>query len=211
MKETAERHLVSCHECNLLQYEPELEIGGVAKCCRCNALLYKETNRSIDFTLAYTVASAILYVIANSYPILDIELAGNHSSITLFGATQSIWEQGMPVIAASVNFTAIIVPAVELGMMLYLLLPLKFGIVPRALPAVMRLMQAIKPWGMLEVFMLGILVSLVKLTGNFKVIPGVALWSFAMLTFSLTGMSANFNPREIWLILQKHDHDKYHN
>jgi paraquat-inducible protein A len=46
--------------------------------------------------------------------------------------------------------------------------------------------------------MLGILVSLVKLTSNFTVIPGVALWSFGVLTFLLAAAAASFTPRDIW-------------
>jgi paraquat-inducible protein A len=62
----------------------------------------------------------------------------------------------------------------------------------------MRTLQYVEPWGMVEVFMLGILVSLVKLTNNFKVIPGIALWSFAALTLLLAATAASFSARDVW-------------
>lgn len=203
------QNFIACHECDLLQVAPSLKIGETAKCRRCGAILFKNRAHSIDYTLAFAVASAILFIIANIYPIIDIELSGNHSNINLFGATKSLWEQGMPLISIVVNITAIIIPAAELVMMLYLLIPLRLDIVPKALPAIMRLLQIIKPFGMLEVFMLGILVSLVKLTSNFIVIPGIALWSYMLLTFSLSAMSANFNQRDIWIILDRHDKKRF--
>lgn len=190
--------LIACHECDLLQREVELEPGGSARCLRCGALLYRNTPHSLDNSLAFTMASTVFFVLANCYPILDIELRGNHSAITLYGATLSLWGQGMPFIATVVFITALVVPACELCMMLFILVPLRFGYNAPGMSQLLRFLQAIKPWGMLEVFMLGILVSLVKLTGNFRVIPGVALWSYAILTFMLAAMTSSFNIRDAW-------------
>ena len=52
---------------------------------------------------------------------------------------------------------------------------------PRGLPAVFRLVHAVRPWGMVEVFMLGTLVALTKLAALASVVPGIALWSFGVL------------------------------
>jgi paraquat-inducible protein A len=195
--------LIACHECDLLQREADVEPGGSARCLRCGALLYRNTPHSLNNTLAFAAASAVFFLLANYYPILDIELSGNHNAISLYGATVSLWDQGMPFVSSAVFITAILIPACELSLMLYLLLPLKLGLVPPLLAPVLRFVLTIRPWGMLEVFMLGILVSLVKLTANFRVIPGIALWSYAVLTFLLAALSASFNPRDLW---QRLDH-----
>ena len=82
--------------------------------------------------------------------------------------------------------------------MTYLLLPLKFRRVAPGYTFLLRMMRMMKPWGMIEVFMLGVLVSLVKLTSSFKVIPGVALWSFGVLTLLLAAAAASFSSRDVW-------------
>jgi len=64
----------------------------------------------------------------------------------------------------------------------------------------LRLMQMVRPWGMVEVFLLGVLVALVKLSNMANVLPGVALWSFAALTILLT-VVVSFNPRYLWHLL----------
>jgi paraquat-inducible protein A len=48
-----------------------------------------------------------------------------------------------------------------------------------------------------------VLVSLVKLTSSFKVIPGIALWSFGVLTFLLAAAAASFSARDVWGLLDK--------
>ena len=64
----------------------------------------------------------------------------------------------------------------------------------------LRLMQIVRPWGMVEVFLLGVLVALVKLSNMAAVLPGVALWAFGALTVLLT-VVVSFNPRYLWRIL----------
>jgi len=64
-------------------------------------------------------------------------------------------------------------------------------------------MQIAKPWGMVEVFMLGVLVSLVKLTSSFKVIPGISLWSFGALTLLLAAAASSFSTRDVWARLER--------
>jgi paraquat-inducible protein A len=47
------------------------------------------------------------------------------------------------------------------------------------------------------VFMLGVLVSLVKLSDLGTIVPGVALWAFGALTVLLAAILM-FDPRHLW-------------
>ena len=104
----------------------------------------------------------------------------------------------MRPIAVLVFLTTILMPAINLAVMIYLLLSLKLGRRPAGLTVIMRILQSVKPWGMLEVFMLGIIVALVKLTHFATVVPGLALWSFGVLTLLLAAAAASFNVRDVW-------------
>ncbi|MEI6306317.1 MAG: paraquat-inducible protein A, partial [Deltaproteobacteria bacterium] len=179
---TPSKSLVACPECDLLLREIDLLPGGAACCACCGNTLYRNTPDSLDRTLAFILAAAILFTIANIYPILGIEIKGTRNATNLLGAVRSLWNQDMHTIASLVCVTTIVLPSIELAMMIYLLLPLKFGLEPPASALILRFLQGIKPWGMVEVFMLGILVSLVKLNDQSSLIPGVALWSFLGLT-----------------------------
>lgn len=190
--------LIACHDCDLLQLEIPLKPGCAASCSRCGALLYRNATDSIGRTLAYTLASAVLFVIANLFPIFAIEVQKSRSTINLLGAVNSLWDQQMQFVALIVFITTILIPSLELLAMIYLLLPLNFCYVPPGCTLIMRTMRIVAPWSMIEVLMLGVLVSLVKLTGSFKVIPGVALWSFGGLTLLLTAAAATFSARDVW-------------
>jgi paraquat-inducible protein A len=193
---------IVCHDCDLLQREIPLKRGCAASCSRCGAVLYRNATDSIDRTLAFTMSAAVVFVIANVYPLFSIEVQGGRSAITLAGAVGSLWGQQMQPISAVVFLTAILIPALELISMIYLLLPIRLRRVPAGHTFLLRMLRIIEPWGMVEVLMLGVLVSLVKLTSSFKVIPGVALWSFGILTLLLAAAAASFSPRDVWARLE---------
>lgn len=200
--------LIACRECDLLLHEIPLPPGGVAVCRCCGAPLYRNSPDSLKRTLALTMAAAIFFIIANVYPILGIDIQGNRNATNLYGAVHALWGQDMHMIATLVCLTTILIPAMELATMIYLLLPLCLGQVPPGIPRIMRMLHAIKPWGMVEVFMLGILVSLVKLKNSAIIIPGVAMWSFGGVTLLLAAVTASFNPRDVWTSLDQESQGK---
>jgi paraquat-inducible protein A len=190
--------LHACHDCDLLQREVPLALGGTARCPRCGAVLYRRKVNGLDRTLAYSMGAAVLFVIANCFPIVGLEAAGHHSSTTLFGTVRQLYDGDMTSVAGLVFTTTILMPALEIAALLYLLLPLKLGRVPSGLPAVFRLVHAVRPWGMVEVFMLGTLVALTKLAHLASVVPGIALFSFGGLMFLVAAAAASFDTHALW-------------
>ena len=190
--------LIACHECDLLQREAPLPAGGVAHCGRCGAELYRSHPDSFERTLALTMGAILLFVIANAFPIVGLKLEGQVIQTTLFHAVQTLYDEDMKPVAALVFVTTMLMPALELFAMAFLLLPLKLGRVPQGFALVFRMLQAVRPWGMVEVLMLGVLVSLVKLTHLAAVVPGIALWSFGVLMILFAAIAAVFDPRELW-------------
>src|SRR5438105_2523101 len=122
--------LIACPECDLLQYETPLPRGRLACCHRCGVALYRRTTGSIDRSLALTLAAVALMIIANTLPIASIEVRGERIETTLLGAVHTLYDQGRELVAALVFATTVAAPAIELGAMLYMLLPLRIGRVP---------------------------------------------------------------------------------
>lgn len=169
-----------------------MQPGGVAVCGRCGAVLYRNNPGNVERTLALTIAAAVLFVISNAFPIVGIESQGNRNASTLFGAVLSLWNDHMELVAGLVFMTTILIPAIELGVMIFLLA------VPRPPPFFLRLVLAAQPWSMVEVFMLGVLVSVQKLSHLATIEPGIALWSFGALMVLFAGLTATFNVHDLW-------------
>jgi paraquat-inducible protein A len=195
---------IACQQCDLLQQEIELPPGGAAVCSRCKAPMYRSTPHGLERALICTLVSIVLFLLANTYPIVGLELQKTRNATTLFSSVVYLYQHDLESVAALVFTTTLLIPCVELAAMLYILLPLRLGFVARGLPQVLRLVQTIHPWGMIEVFMLGIIVSVVR-TSNFATVePGLALWSFAVLMVSLIAGAYFFNERDLWACVRAH-------
>lgn len=195
---TTNTPLVACPECDCLQREAAVPVNGSAECVRCGAELWRNKPASLDRTLAFLIGAAMLFLVANAFPIMKLDAQGMETSSTLAGTAWALHREGMSTVALLVLVTAIVVPALEVALMLYLLLPLRVGIVPQGLPLAFRVVDGIEPWGMVEVFMLGALVALVKLKHVGSVHPGVALYAMAGFIILLSAGAASFEKRALW-------------
>lgn len=191
-------NLTACPECDLLQREPVLPPGGLAECARCGARLFRERPNSLDHTLAYAVAAAVLFVLANTLPLIGLDARGIRTEAYLFDTGWRLHEHGMTSVGILVLMTVIVVPALQLAALLYMLIPLKLGIRPRYLHSAFRIAHHAQPWGMVEVFLLGSLVSLVKLTGVATVEPHGGMFCLFGYVFLLAAALGAFEPHELW-------------
>ena len=193
------KNLIACHDCDLLHRIPRHEGPRcVSRCRRCNAALHTGVENSLDRTLALTLAGVMLFVVANSFPFLAFKLQGQETQTTLISGVLDLYHQGKWEIAILVLLTTIVIPLIQLLLQLYVFLPLKFNRIPWNMAGVFRIGQTLKTWNMMEVFLIGILVAIVKLVGMAQIIPGLALWSFALLIVTLAAAGANLDSQVVW-------------
>ena len=190
--------LFACQHCDLVQRLPELEPGASARCPRCNKELWRRREDALNRTLALTVAAAVLYVIANSVPMLGLTIVGRDASTTVIGGAQHLWNNGQKLVGVLVLFTAVVAPALQIGLMLAIVLGAMRERAPSWVGAVLRHHPITRIWSMIEVMMVGVLVALVKIADYATVIPGIALFVLWVLVFILAAMQASFDSREVW-------------
>jgi paraquat-inducible protein A len=186
-----------CPECGLRQRRVGLAVGQVANCRRCGAELYHRREDSEGRSLALALTAAILWLPANLFPILGVNVQGQYREATLFDAVVRLREQGMDALAGLVMFTTLVVPALEIFGLLYVLAPLRLGFRLPCQAAAFRLIRLSKPWGMVEVFMLGVLVALTKMTDVADVSLGWALWLYGALVLLLAAIAAVLDEQRI--------------
>jgi paraquat-inducible protein A len=191
-------NLTACPECDLLQREPALPPGGLAECARCGARLFRERPTSLDHTLAYATGAAVLFILANSFVLIGLDARGIERTAYLFDTAWALHEHGMTSVAILVFMTVIMVPAMQLTALLYMLVPLRFGIRPRYLAEAFRIVHHAQPWAMVEVFVLGSLVSLVKLTQVATVEPHAGIYCLGGYVVMLAAALGAFEPHELW-------------
>lgn len=191
--------LTACHECDLLLRDHGgADPRGITACPRCGCVLSRPDADSLERSLALACAALLLLLIANLFPIVGLNIQGQQVETTVFGAARQLWREDMPVVSALLLGTTVLTPLIELGVLIWLLLPLRVGRRPPGFVWLFRAFRLAQPWAMVEVFILGVLVALVKLSHLADVLPGPAIWCFGLLMLVLTALSATFNPQVLW-------------
>jgi paraquat-inducible protein A len=201
----ADPALIACPHCDLLQHLPDLPPGASARCPRCARELWRRREDSLNRTLALTLGAAILYVVANSIPMLGLTVVGRQAATTVFGGAMHLWENGPRIVGVLVFFTAILAPALQILFMLGISIGALREQPPRWVGSLLRHHPATRTWSMIEVMMLGVLVALIKIADYATVIPGLALFILWVLVFLLAGIQSSFDPRGVWQRIQWQD------
>jgi paraquat-inducible protein A len=190
--------LTLCHACDLPSRIGDVPVGGTALCPRCGSVLYKRVGDSLDRTLALALAGLFLFIAANAFPFLALKMQGNVTHTTLSTGVRSLYEQGSPIVASLVLLTTIVAPFLQISSLIFVLAPLRLGLRIPGQARVFRVLRSVQAWSMMEVFIMGVLVSLVKLLDMAKIVPGLALWSFVLLIPVLAAATSSLDAEWVW-------------
>jgi len=177
--------LVACEECDAVYARRALAAGEVARCPRCGALLGRGHLLAVDGLLALSAGALLVFVLGNVSDIVTLDLRGVRSQVTLYESIWSTWLSGQHVVALLAGATAFAFPLAVILLRLYVLMPLALGRRARGFVPAMRALRWLTRWSMVEVFMFGTLVAIVKIAGLASVVPGVGIFSYAVLTVLL--------------------------
>lgn len=195
-------HELVCPECDILLELPPLQEGEKALCPRCVSQLMSHGRNSVHRTAALALAAGLLFVVANCFPFMTLRAGFRSSEMLLWESASGMQKTGYPYLAFGVSLFILAAPALLSGGLLYLLLPLlRNRRLPGAIP-LCRWVLAARRWNMIEVFLLGALVSLLKLGKMAELTLGHSFWAFVALIICLTAALASIHPREIWTRLE---------
>lgn len=189
---------VACRGCDLLQRLPAIAPGGKARCVRCNELLAVRPRHPGEHSLALACACAIVIGLANALPLMSLSAAGRSASTTLAGGVLQMWAEGSEITAVVVAVCAIVAPATYVLAMLAVLLAARRDPVPRWVGNLLEWAGRVRPWGMVEVLLLGILVALVKIAQLATVTPGGGMYALGILVFLLPWFVSTLDTEGLW-------------
>lgn len=199
-------NLVACHSCDLLHDKTALGDGEKAWCSRCGSLLYRANNNAIEMSLALTVASLLLFLFAHLLPFLSIDIDGNKSTIYLISTIDALSQLDNILMVIAGTLFLVVIPLGVLLLDLLLLGALYSNTRPLKLFArqLLLLTGRLAPWNMLEIFLLGVLVTIVKLASVAEISLHQGFWAFVALVVINLLVSTTLEPEELWQAIDKH-------
>lgn len=198
------RGFVTCQSCALVSRPQATDVAGY--CPRCGQGLSRRKPHSVSRSWAFLIAAAILYIPANTQPVLYLrKIYGSEQSNTIMQGVISLWTAGEWPLAALVFFASIVVPLLKLLSMVWLLVRAQRRS-PRRLrqrARLYRLIESIGRWSMLDVYVVALLVALVQLDRLATIRAGDgALYFGAVVVLTLLA-SRSFDPRLTWDALEE--------
>lgn len=190
--------LIACPCCDAATRVPALKPGDMALCPFCEQPLSQSRRNATDKVIAYAITALILLITANMLPFLTLEATGAENAIDLPSTSISLLHKGMPLMAMVVSSFILILPAILLLLVLALYIPLHFAKPVPWLTPVGRLVFHVQNWCMVDVFLVALVVSLVKLSTMAAVGFGPAFWAYVAFVWCFTLMLSCIDRLECW-------------
>jgi paraquat-inducible protein A len=191
--------LRACHCCGLVHVIPRLVAKEQARCVRCGSIVdagVRSGQQSSARCFATALGALILYLPAVLLPILEIEKLGHHHTTSLLGGTLDLLIHGSWFVGLIVLAFSIVLPLVKLVALLELSWIGLTGRQHRAWSY--RLVELAGRWSMMDVLLLALLVTMVKLGDLVAFRLGPAVIAFVMCVVMSMVASIMFDPHAIW-------------
>lgn len=193
-----ERTHSACEECDLLLAVPALEEGERAACPRCGNVLTERPREGFERALGFSLAGCVFFLLAMAFPFLTLANGGIENVMTLPEASIAIYREGSPILAAILFVCILALPAALMLSVIALVVPLISRRSPGWLPQTARLVFELNDWAMVEVFIIGVIVSLVKIAKLASVIMGLSFWAYIVFAICLTAAISGLDRLQVW-------------
>jgi paraquat-inducible protein A len=195
--------LTACHACDLLIEKKPVLSGSKTVCPRCGSTIDDPKADTVNKTLAVVVTGLILWWPANFMPILTMSIIGNISDNTLMGGVVDLYRGGFYWVSLVVFVCSILAPSAKLLLLLIVLLHIKRDHYSRFLRTLFRVYGYLDSWGILEVYIIAVLVSITELVDLAAIQAGLGLYCFIGLLLTSILVALNLDKEQIWESIEK--------
>jgi len=199
--------LIACHECDLLMHRPRIGEEQKACCPRCGYEMVTHRAHMRQRSLALVLTALLLFVPANFLPIMSLNLLGQSTVDTVWSGVLGLYDSGMEGVAVVVFLCSMAIPLAKLLCQLFVLLAMPRPLLRPLGCHCYRIYHHLREWGMLEVYLFGILVSTVKLADMAELHLGVGLACFVGLMLAQVWLEVIMSPHQVWEALSEEGDD----
>ncbi len=198
-----ERFVVYCEECGLKVKLPPLNPRQKALCPRCGYLLTAFHPNAFERVLAFSITALILLVLSLSFDFVALQFQGQVRTISLLDSYFILADQGYMAIGLLLLLTVVLLPFVVILALLYLLFSLRNQRYPFKGEFISQWVLALLPWSMAEIFLIGVLVSLIKISTMATVVLGSSFYAYILFSLSFIAAIQYIDKQHIQRVLSQ--------
>lgn len=187
-----------CLECGM--DFPAAHAAEADICPRCGSKVFYRKLNSLQRLLALLLAALILFLPSNLYPIMFTSYLGSSSGSNIVEGAISLWNMGSWFVAGVIVIASLFIPAFKIIALGYLMFKVKFGTVnhPHMLSRLYHYVAFVGKWSMIDVFVVIIMTSAVRMGSLMTIDPGFAVITFCSVVFITMFAASSFDERMIW-------------
>jgi paraquat-inducible protein A len=189
--------IVECHECALSVNISLLIERQKALCPRCGFLLSAKHHNALDRILAYSISAIFFLLLSLPFKFLAFQSNGIERKIDILASLTILNDNNYHVLAVLEVLTIFVIPAIILFSLIYLTIALRKGIYPRGGQYLLKLTYKLLPWSMVEIFVVGVLVSLIKIISLADITLGPSFYAYILFSLAMTAAVLHLDKHQI--------------
>ncbi|NHO54724.1 paraquat-inducible membrane protein A [Acetobacter estunensis] len=191
--------LVECPCCGEFQELDRVQPGTAARCVRCGQVLERRNKTApLAAPLAFCITSAALYLATLASSLMTLDLYGRERTVNLLTGPMELLHEGWGEVGMLVGIVTVLAPGIVIAIMGLILTAGFFEELPDWAPNLMAWYDKLRPWSMMEVYILGIFVAYTKLVDLAHVEVGTACYLIAALMISMAATDQTLDQEWIW-------------
>jgi paraquat-inducible protein A len=191
-------HLLECHECGTFQRVPAMLPNARAVCRQCDALLRHTRADPFGLPLALNLAALMMFGIGAFWTLLSVGTAGQLRNANLLTGPEELRSFGLWELSIVVLATTFAAPLARILCMIAVLVGLRLPHRPPFIRLIFAWIEHLRPWSMVEIFLLGLFVAYVRLSGIAHIDLGPAILALATLTVTMLAADIMLDPQAVW-------------
>lgn len=203
------RQTVVCHECEFVVRLPKLQNKQKALCPRCGFKLTQFHKQAEQRIIALSLSALLFLVLSIPFEFLGFSANGQTQTIDITASIMILVEQDYLSLAVIQLLAIVILPMIILIGLLYLLVPLQYGHQPKHGKTMLKVIYWVLPWSMAEIFLVGVLVSLIKISSMAEIEVGMSFYAYIAFTLCMTATVLHMDKHQLSQALKTElDHAK---
>lgn len=200
--------LMRCHCCGLLSHAnpivTEDDVNEDQHCKRCHTALHFRKPQSLQKTLAFLIAAAVLYIPANVLPMTITNSVFGSQQDTIMSGVVYFWQAQDYLVGSVIFIASVFIPLLKLFILVFLLFSVrmqslgKWNFTPKHCSILYRIVEFIGRWSMIDVFVVSLLTALIQIQSLATILTGPGAVAFGAVVILTMLSSLSFDPRMIW-------------
>lgn len=185
-----------CQECGyVFKANDDIDL-----CPRCKSKVAYRRKNCISKSLALLLSALILYLPSNLYPVMYTEFIGSNTGSNIIEGVIEMWQMNSYFVSFVILLASIFIPAFKIISMLFILYATKYSkiVVNKRVSRLYRFVLFIGRWSLIDVYVVIIMSSIVKIGNILNIEPGFAIICFCSVVIITVFSAEVFDERLIW-------------